>query len=92
MAAAELIECRRRAAGLRERLGERGERLPSVASLRCCAEGERIGSGEPTRPRSEEELLHAGLGRRELGEFVSFAGPSVRRPESSLARRSGRSS
>ena len=96
MAAAELIECRRRAGGLRERLGGRGERHPSVGSLGFCAEGElalgtRFGPGEPTRPRSEEELLQAGLGRRELGELGAFAGPSVRRPESSLARRPGRS-
>ena len=40
MAAAELIECRRRAGGLRERLGGRGERHPSVGSLGFCAEVE----------------------------------------------------
>ena len=97
MAVAELIECRRRAGGLRERLGGRGETHPSVGSLGFCAEGElalgtRFGPGELTRPRSEEELLQVGLGRRKLGELGAFAGPSVRRPESSLARRPGRSS
>lgn len=95
MAAAELIECRRRAGGLRESVP--GDRQPSVASLGFCAEGElalgaRFGPGELTRPMSEDELLKAGLGRRELGELGAFAGPSVRRPESSLARRPGRSS
>ena len=47
--------------------------------------GTRINSGDGA-------LLQAGLGRRELGELGEFAGPSVRRPESSLARRPGHSS
>ena len=55
--------------------------------------GKRTGSGDDALLQDGLGLIElAALGRSELGELGEFAGPSVRRPESSLARRPGRSS
>ena len=55
--------------------------------------GKRTGSGDDALLQDGLGRIElAALGRSELGELGEFAGPSVRRPESSLARRPGRSS
>ena len=55
--------------------------------------GKRTGSGDDALLQDGLGRIElAALGRSELGELGEFAGPSVRRPESSLARRPGYSS
>ena len=55
--------------------------------------GTRTGSGDDALLQDGLGRIElAPLGRSELGELGEFAGPSVRRPESSLARRPGHSS
>ena len=55
--------------------------------------GKRTGSGDDALLQDGLGRIElAALGRSELGELGEFAGPSVRRPESSLARRPGHSS